>query len=259
MATVQERFEAKVDRSGEHHLWTGSTDAGGVPQIRVDGRLTTARRVAWELTKGPLHPRQRVAACPADPGCVRIEHLQLSGRPASVISSDSVPNPIATRSRRTRGTGSLVEQSPGVWRIASTGLHGRRVQIVHGSRGIADASLAVLMVQTAAPSLTMSTLITGYLIHLRVSGYADGTIRRYEQLWRTWLAPQLAGRTVQNIDRAIVSERLHAMTCAGQSDQSLRQASSLVRGALDWAASHDETVANHRSRRGPYRHVGKGL
>ena len=78
MATLSQRFEALVDSTGFHHHWIGATDKSGVPQMRVDGRLTTARRVAWELHHGPLPLRTRVVACPDDPRCVRVEHLDIT-------------------------------------------------------------------------------------------------------------------------------------------------------------------------------------
>ncbi len=34
---LTDRVEAKIDRSGEHHLWLGATDACGVPVIKVEG------------------------------------------------------------------------------------------------------------------------------------------------------------------------------------------------------------------------------
>jgi hypothetical protein len=64
VATLAERFEAKVDRSGDHNLWRGATQAEGVGQRRVDGKLTTARRVAWELVHGPLAPGAIVGVVP---------------------------------------------------------------------------------------------------------------------------------------------------------------------------------------------------
>jgi hypothetical protein len=54
MTSASEGLKSKVQRSGTHHLWIGAEDAAGVGQMRVDGKLTTARRVAWELKHGPL-------------------------------------------------------------------------------------------------------------------------------------------------------------------------------------------------------------
>lgn len=77
MATLAARFEAKVDRSGEHHVWLGATKADGTGVLKVDGSLTTAARVAWELAHGPLAASATVQSCPDVKACVRLEHLSL--------------------------------------------------------------------------------------------------------------------------------------------------------------------------------------
>jgi hypothetical protein len=38
MASLGERFEAKVDRTGEHHLWLGSKKADGTGSSRSMAR-----------------------------------------------------------------------------------------------------------------------------------------------------------------------------------------------------------------------------
>ena len=47
------RFESKVDRSGDCHLWTAGTFAAGYGKFRLAGRLQLAHRVAYELAHGP--------------------------------------------------------------------------------------------------------------------------------------------------------------------------------------------------------------
>ena len=77
------RFERLVDRTGEHHLWLGSRNPDrGTGRIKVGNSVATAHRVAWELAHGALSPNERVAACRANPACVRVEHLGLEGAPA---------------------------------------------------------------------------------------------------------------------------------------------------------------------------------
>src|SRR3954447_13754990 len=74
---LAQRFERMVDRSGDHHLWTGATKNGrGTGRLKVHGRSVTAQRVAWELANGPLPPPVKVLACPAEPACVRLDHLR---------------------------------------------------------------------------------------------------------------------------------------------------------------------------------------
>ena len=56
---LAKRFERQVDRSGEHHLWLGAINpARGTGRLKVDEVTMTAHRVAWELTHGPLGPKQ---------------------------------------------------------------------------------------------------------------------------------------------------------------------------------------------------------
>lgn len=81
MASLSERLESKVNRSGEHHLWLGATKANGAGVLKVDGSLVTAQRVAWELVHGRLEPGRKVNPCPDEMACVRVDHLSLSGRP----------------------------------------------------------------------------------------------------------------------------------------------------------------------------------
>jgi hypothetical protein len=64
--SLRNRFEAKVDRSGEHHVWTGSRTSDGAGKLKVDDQTVSARRVAWELARGALAVGVVVKACPDD-------------------------------------------------------------------------------------------------------------------------------------------------------------------------------------------------
>jgi hypothetical protein len=57
------RFEAKVDRSGEHHLWLGAhkPDGSGIFKAGADVPVL-ARKVAWELVHGHAPPVPECAA-----------------------------------------------------------------------------------------------------------------------------------------------------------------------------------------------------
>jgi hypothetical protein len=110
MAALRDRFEAKVDRSGEHHLSTGSNKADGTGKMKVDSKAIAARRVAWDLVHGALPPGTAVLACSEDRACVRIEHLSLR-RTTSKRRG-------APRRSRSRGGGSKVEVRRGVWKLS---------------------------------------------------------------------------------------------------------------------------------------------
>src|SRR5919106_4455149 len=113
MTTLSDRLARRTDRNGEHHCWLGTTGADGTPQIRVDGHLTTVRRVMWEQAHGPLSAGTTVAACPDEPRCVRVDHLSLGRKRRSPIGV-----PLATRSRSRRGSGSMRQVRPGIWELA---------------------------------------------------------------------------------------------------------------------------------------------
>lgn len=79
---VEERFWAKVDRSGDCWTWTAMrNEAGyGVLNIHVDGvglRPVIASRLAYELAHGPIPSGNVVRHKCDNPPCVRASHLEL--------------------------------------------------------------------------------------------------------------------------------------------------------------------------------------
>ena len=136
---------AKVDRSGEHHLWLGAVATNGIGQVRVDGKLVTAPRVAYELEHGPLASGLRVLTCPAEPGCVRVDHLRVERHGAN--------KPAERRKRAARGAGSIEAMSRGVWKISvsagvdSDGQRRRTSRTVRGTRSDAAKALAALVTE----------------------------------------------------------------------------------------------------------------
>jgi hypothetical protein len=236
MASLADRFNALVDRSDTHNLWRGATDQHGIPQIRVDGRLTTARRVAWELHRGTLAHDSRVYGCPADPRCVRVEHLTISQR------TDS-PRPL--RVRRPRGEGSMREVRAGVWKLTITTESHRRISRTITADPIgAERELARLAAQYGQPPSTLDALVTLHLAHLTETGRSHGTLRRYEQLWRTWLSRSLGATRPDELRRSHIEAVLESMARAGQSQRSIHQAAVVLNITLAWAHEQHMTGAN---------------
>jgi len=233
VSELAERFEALVDRSGEHHLWLGAVDAHQTPQMRVDGTLTTARRVAWVLAHGPLRPGARNAACPDHPRCVRADHLHLGPRPrpATQLMADR-PH----RRRAPHGAGTMREVRPGVWKLTVTIPGARRVnRTVEGDTDNARRQLAVLAAQQRGGARTLDVLVAAHLAELHEAGRAPETLRRYQQLWRDWLSPTLGHLPPDRLGRTDIEDTLKAMAEAGMSSASIHQATGVISSALAWA------------------------
>jgi hypothetical protein len=240
--SVEERFEAKVDRRGDHHRWLATTGHDGTPQMKVNGRLTTARRVAWELAGRPLPPRVTISACEQDPTCVRIEHLGLGRRRR--------PGPLATvgpaRQRSPKGTGTLRQIRAGVWELAVTATDGsgRRYRRIEGNREHAATALASFAVEAGGRAATVEALAGAYFAHLRTAGRSPQTMRRYHQLWRDWLALDLAHLQPGALTRTSIERTLRHMAASGQSPSSVHQAAVIISGCLTWARSQGQLRRN---------------
>lgn len=104
------RFERHVDRTGEHHLWTGARDAvRRTGRLKVGRKHVTAHRHVWELAHGPLQTSARVLACPDEPACVRLDHLRVT----------RATEPARPTARARKGAGRS-RRSVRAWKLAVT-------------------------------------------------------------------------------------------------------------------------------------------
>lgn len=63
-------------------IWTGGTDAHGLPVSSDGGTSTTARRVVWEKLRGPIpEGRNLMCTCPRQL-CVNPNHMEIRGNAA---------------------------------------------------------------------------------------------------------------------------------------------------------------------------------
>ena len=82
---LAERFEEKVNRSGDCHLWTGAVSGKNSPysggygclQGEAKGQTVLAHRVAWELAHGPIPDGLQVDHICRNRLCVNTAHLRL--------------------------------------------------------------------------------------------------------------------------------------------------------------------------------------
>lgn len=262
MRELRSRFEAYVDRSGEHHLWTGGIDAArGTGRFKIDGRVVRAHRVAWELEHGPLPPGARVATCPEQPACVRVDHLSAGDEVGSNNPSTAAVSPKPVRSRAAKGSGSARRIRPGVWKLTVTGSNADGTsRRVYGTAYVdteaqARVELARLTAevddrdgQTRAElrGLAFDDAIHRYLYDhlLDEKGRDRRTVDDYWKLHKMWFAPKVGRRFVRDVTRPMFDERFGAMRKAGRSRSRMNQARSLYVPFYRWAIHQGITTRN---------------
>jgi integrase len=245
MPTLRDRFESKVDRSGVHHVWTGSKKADGTGKMKVDSKAVTAQRVAWELAHGPLPPGTEVQACPENRACVRIEHLSPRRLPSGRRGTG--------RRSRSRGGGSKVEVRPGVWKLSvSAGRFDdgsvRRVhRTVRAGTAAESARLLAEFVtevrnsrlpdKKADRDITIDEAIERFLTEylLGEKGRDPSTIRNYRGVHAKWFSLEIGGRRVADVDEAAIDRIFGRMRRANLSASRLHDARNLYQPFFRWA------------------------
>ena len=263
MSDLANRFERFVDRTGDHHLWTGARDPSrGNGRFRVNGRIVTAHRFAWELAYGPLPPGAKVRACATEPGCVRLEHLSSGAskvRPA--LPHAAAPARVAavtTRTRGRRGSGSMTQVRPGVWRLTVTGRNAdgtsRRVfqtayadtereAAVELARLVTEVHEEDGVVRAEFRDVTFDTAVRRYLFDhlLGEKGRDPRTVDGYWQLHLKWFSPALGRKLVRDVTREMFDKRFGAMRAAGISRSRMNQARSMYVPFFRWAINRGIT------------------
>jgi integrase len=249
MAELRDVFEAKVDRSGEHHLWLGSRTKGGGGQIRVDGKLHTAARISWYLEHGEPPPGSRIHSCPDDPICVRVDHLS--------ITTSATKRPTT---RAPRGSGSISRLDRNRWKIVadagrdSSGKRRRLTRTVIGTRAQANDALATLKVSLAegrtrptpaGGSLTVDELIDWYVEFAReVRGLEHSTVFGYRDAYNKWLAAEIGSCNADRLSPADLDNAFGRMRRAGLSHSRMNNARAVLSGAYKWGRRHNKVAIN---------------
>jgi len=85
--TPEERFWAKVDKSGECWVWTGSKDNKGYGRFRYSGTTVPAHRFVYEMEVGPIPDglEMRHHCNNGHLGCVTPSHLVPGTRSENLI------------------------------------------------------------------------------------------------------------------------------------------------------------------------------
>lgn len=111
MASVEDRFWAKVTKTDGCWLWDAGCDRQGYGKFQLDGRKVSAHRVAYELMVGPIPLGQELDhrhTCPKN--CVNPGHL----RP--VTSKQNKENFTGLQKNNTSGVRGVTLKPNGRWR-----------------------------------------------------------------------------------------------------------------------------------------------
>jgi integrase len=245
-------FDTKVDRSGEHHLWTGAKTQRQAGQIRIDGHLRTATQVAWELEHGPIPDGHVVVSCSSEKLCVKADHLSLKQRRTT--------NGASTQRRSKRGGGSITKVGTDRWKITvdagrdQTGKRRRVTRTISGTKVDANRALAALNVEVQTgekkPSptggtLTVDELINWYLPFAQeVRGLQHSTVVGYRDPYDKWLSADLGHLKADRLTPAQLDRAFGKMRQAGLSHSRMNNARSALAGAYKWGKRHDKVSSN---------------
>lgn len=253
MSTLAERFAAKVDRSGEHHVWTGSKKTDGSGKMKVEGRTVLARRVAWELAHGPLPPEAEVRSCPADKACVRVDHLSAPADSCSAhlraegAAGAAAPEPRRQRRRSPKGSGSLRQVGANTWdfRVIVRGNPVYRTIRATDATDATDAEKqrAAVVAEHAdawalaadAKDLTVHDLVVGSLEAKAAKGRAHSTLTRYRDVHDNWVHDAVCATRARRLRPEQVDAVFAAMRTANQQRSSMNHAKVVLNGAYKWA------------------------
>ncbi|MGH8999068.1 MAG: HNH endonuclease, partial [Acidimicrobiia bacterium] len=260
---LKERFERSVDRSGEHHLWTGAKNPQrGTGRVNVAGRQVTAHRLAWELENGSVPAACKVLACPDEPACVRIEHLSLLGDPGQIENGGRKRVRESERQRSKKGAGSMREIRPGVWKLTVTvgtfddGRARRRYRQVFVpnataaakelSAFVAEVRHEPAVMRSDRRDLNFDEAVQMYLNEylLGEKGRDERTVRDYVEIHRRWFAPHAGGLAVRDVTEAMIDQLFGRMRKAGLSGSRLNHAKSLYSPFFRWAMRRGLTTRN---------------
>ncbi len=245
MPKVPDRLARKIERSGEHEVWTGATDSRGIGLVSLNGRTTTVRRVVWESAHGELLDGLRVVGtCEGGPSCVRLDHLALAG----LRSANGTK-----RKRSRRGRGSIRQIAAGRWELRITvgrwddGSPRTLYRNVRSrTRSQAEAELASFveeMTNSQQPDsrelrdITMDQAVERFLAeHLTADkGRSEKTVNDYRRLHQRWFSPTIGDRTISRVDTATMDRIFGEMRQAGLSASRLNHAKSLYAPFFRWA------------------------
>ncbi len=85
MASIEERFWPKVQKTESCWLWTGGLSDTGYGSISMNGKIDNAHRVAWKLMRGPIPAGMQLDHLCRVRHCVNPDHLEIVTRRTNIL------------------------------------------------------------------------------------------------------------------------------------------------------------------------------
>lgn len=101
--SVEDRFWAKVDRSGPCWIWTAKRSRQGYGRFWVNGGEDAAHRVVWELERGPIPAGLTIDHLCRNTSCVNPAHLEPVTLRENILRSTGVAAVNAVKTGCKRG------------------------------------------------------------------------------------------------------------------------------------------------------------
>lgn len=237
-----ERFWSKVDKTTGCWSWTGARRPTGYGLVKLDGRLETAHRVAWMLTKGPIPDGQLVCHTCDNPPCCNPLHLFL-GTPKENYADSRKKGRARPFGHNPTHRGHIKAHGDGAWRLYANGgtdpVTGRRHQItkvVRGTRKEAERALTRLLAEVdggahpAGDAVTFGQVLDAWLAHKAIS--VEPTTLDTYRASAAYVTDHLRALPVRKVTVTHLEQLYAHLVVAGRKNRRTGQSEGLGRAAV---------------------------
>lgn len=108
-----ESFAARTERQDDCLVWTGTKTHDGYGRLRVEGKMASVHRYAWERVHGPIPDGLVIDHKCHVRSCCNVAHLR------TVTRKQNMENPSGTRTNNTSGHANVYwHKAKGKWYVA---------------------------------------------------------------------------------------------------------------------------------------------